>query len=179
MELKEKIWKVVLPILVLAGFVLIGFASWHLVNHLKGYDPVETPSTKDEIEKVENTKSLTESQAEAYNSLITLDRSYGFYFDKNVSIDSISDFSIIKYALNNYVKENNVSLDNDLTCLEFKTEYCKDVTFPSVKNDDIAKYIKDKFNTTKAFELTQNNVPDQFIDAEEYVTISIHNALST
>ena len=175
MEIKEKIWRVLLPILILAGFVLLGFASWHLMNSLRGNDSNETSSSIDEKEEKENTKELDDKQAKAYTSLTTIDKSYGFYFNEDVSIDKISDYNMIKYALNNYVKENNISLESDLVCLEFEAEYCDDVTFPTVKSDTISKYLKDKFNTSRNFSLTPDNVPDQYIDSEEYVVMPIHD----
>ena len=172
MENDKKLSPVLITIILLLGLCVIGFTIWYVLNYSKG---TVVSEEKNKIEEIKKANNLTDEQAKAYSDLITLDGSYGFYFDKKVSIDDISDFNMIIYALNNYVKENKISLENDLTCLDFDLDYCKNVTFPTVKSEKIESYIKNKFNTSREFELTPNNVPDQFIDAEEFAIIGIHN----
>ena len=174
MESKKSMSPILIVILSVLGTCLVGFLVYYGVNYFKGED-VDVSSSNGEIENREDTSQLIGIQAKAYNSLITIDKSYGFYFNKNISIDNISDYNMIIYALNNYTKENKISLSSDLTCLEFETEYCKDVTFPTASSEQIQKYIKNKFNTSRLFELTPENIPDQFIDSLEHVLFSFYN----
>lgn len=175
MEVKEeKFSPVLITIMLVLGLCVIGFTIWYVVNYSKGKEDV-IPESQSKIEEIKKENNITDAQAKAYSDLVTIDGSYGFYFNKNVNIDEISDYDMIIYALNNYVKENKISLENDLTCLNFDLDYCKNVTFPTVKSEKIESYVKNKFNTSRGFELTPNNVPDQFIDAEEFVIIGIHN----
>ena len=107
-EKDRKFSPVLITIILLLGLFLIGFTIWYVLNYSNIKEPVITPEEQSKIEQIEKENKITTEQAQAYSSLITIDGSYGFYIDKSVSIDDISDFNMISYILNNYVKENKV-----------------------------------------------------------------------
>ncbi len=95
---------------------------------------------------------------ELYDVLLTGSKEYGFYLNKDVSIDNISTEEILTYALEDYITENNVWMNGIIECAgeEKGSEWCAGMMPSSINKNLLDEYIKNKFNTSKTFTLTAN-----------------------
>lgn len=131
--------------LIVSSVILIFALLLVISSNFRDYPEEEKKQGKDNnyysliSEKVDD---LSTNELELYNSLLTENKDFGFYLDKNISIDDIDDDTFIRFVLEEYVIENNISISN---CADGN---CKKTEIP---HENINKYIKEKFNTTREF----------------------------
>ncbi len=174
-EKKKGMSPILIIILSILGICLVGFLVWYGVNYFKGEEKTNTP-TGDNPTNV----GVTNVQKELYESL--RNNQGGFYFDKSVSINDISAKEFLEYVLGMYVKENNLTLSDNLDCVTDNGNHygdCADVKVPYASKETIDSYIKNKFNTTRVLtlpsdvnggnlsSLSGNDLGDYYYDANK------------
>ena len=142
---------------------LIGITVFVLLNKKPAPVDNNTPEVKEPEVKEPEKVSITEDQKKLYSTLKTDSGEYGFYLNKNVSIDDITPEEMLEYALENYIKDKNIPMMGEYSlCLEdiemngkFGNECKKNISKFTIKKADLDNYIKTKFNTTRVFTLTK------------------------
>ena len=129
--------------LIVSSIIMIFALLLVISSNFRDYPEEEKKQEKDNnyysliAEKVDD---LSTNELGLYNSLLTENRDFGFYLDKNVSIDDIDDDTFIRFALEEYLFEKNVSICKGDNCK--KTE---------ISHESINQFIKERFNTTRQF----------------------------
>ena len=114
-----------------------------------------------EKNKIVSVPELDSFQLSAYNSIITSNKYYGFYYNSGIEISDISSERMMKYALSEYILNNNIEVKGDLSCFinpdtktfksgDMKNPECKNISI--IKKEDIDKLIKVKFNSERVFD---------------------------
>ena len=102
-----------------------------------------------------------EVKQKLFNSLLTPSKEYGLYFKTNVSINNIDNQSFLKYALENFVVDKKIKMNGaDFECIWGEMECDKSELngVPSASVAEIQEYIKNKYNTTRSFDLTGGSI---------------------
>ena len=152
-------------LIIVMGLIIIALSGYIIYGKTKSNEP-NIPDKKEEEYKSTITKEKVE---ELNNSLMTPSKEYGLYFDKSVTIDNIDDDSFLEYVLENYVKENNITLNPNVSCLI--EDYCHDEVknLTPISKSLIDNYIKTKFNTNREF------TPKKIFDKNNYPNIANGN----
>lgn len=114
-----------------------------------------------EENKTVNVEQLDSFQLSAYSTIVTSNKYYGFYYNSGIAISDISSERMVKYALSEYIINNNIEVKGDLSCFinpdtktfrsgDMKNPLCKDISI--ISKDNIDKLIKVKFNNERVFE---------------------------
>ena len=140
----------------LFGFILVFFGSNKINTDI--IEPEVSSTYKNYSEFIKEEKlSLLDGVGDLYDSLVTKTRDYGFYYSKNVTIDTIDNMDFLRYVLENYVIENDITISekNNLECVynsDIKeTESCKSYSVIAIDKTKVDQYIVDHFNTERDF----------------------------
>lgn len=153
-------YKILVLVTVVLSILLVTVIGYICYDKLLFKDEnVNSNKSSDDVSKVDDTVL-----DKLYNSLITYDGSYGFYFDRDVNIDNITAEEMIKFVIIEYAKENNFSFKNNLQCVtgvinEGDTDWdkiCNNVTDEIASKDKIDQFINKLFNSEREFVLKSN-----------------------
>lgn len=113
-------------------------------------------TNQNELEDVQNNigSSISENdKIKLFNSLLTPSEEYGLYFTKDVTIEKIDDSDLLKYALEKYVVDNKMKMDNTIDCFIGNGSCVEEevAKYESASKTQVDNYISKLFNTTRQF----------------------------
>lgn len=170
MEKKSK--STIIATIVLTIFLIMAIV-YLIIDSKKNREEIINPIENNTIVVDE----LDENATNAYNNLLLKNKKYGFYYGVNVNIDDISNEKMIKYALSDYILNNNIEVKGDISCYvdkntnsfkkgNTKNSNCKGII--KIKKSLIDEYIKNKFNTDRIFSVS-NKLDTLPLDGNSYV----------
>jgi len=155
-------------ILIIVVLILLGIIACYMIKNITE-KPVEEFENNKKEENVVEPVQMNDEYKKVYDTLVTNNKQFGFYYTKDVNIDTISDDDMIELSLTNYLLDNNIKIASNSLCfsdedLNFTDkpayddmkEECTEIT--KIKKSDLDKYIKDRYNTSRIFNSTMGDL---------------------
>ena len=152
MENKKNNKGLIITIIIL--IILFLGATCYICYDKGCFDKLLGKNELNQEEKNKDNKLSEEEIMNLYNSLVTPNKDYGLFFDRNISIEQINAYNLMPYIMGNYINDQNIDVS--------KYDYLSTADNSSLKNalsiekNKIDEYIKNKFNINREFVLEEN-----------------------
>lgn len=199
---KKKRKKLIIIFSIVVGLLLVGFGSYFVIDKYFSKDDVvdkndanqssdETNvgnNDNDEVTEDENEFDSThvvkdETDDEFINSLYrqirTENKEYGFYFDKDVTVESISTDYLLPYLLNDYADQEEYDWSGNVQLILLGEEAGAPISeidkIERVSKKQLEQYFKEKYNFEKVFDFSSIDKDSLYYYDKNYLTFNFNN----